>query len=337
MNEATVQIITSLVKHPNADALDIAQVLGWQCVTKLGEFKEGEKAVYIEIDSQTPEKPEFEFLRPRKFRVKTAKLREVLSQGLLLPLSILPEGEYEEGQDVSSLIGVTHYEKPLPGGNSACTGGRQKGNFPAYVPKTDEPRVQSYPRTLEELRGLEYYATVKLDGASGTFSYKDGDFNVCSRNFAYNAAKEGEKETVYWQAAKKYEIERILIDYGKNIAIQGEVVSIGLQKNRLNLEETDFFVFDIWDIDQQRYFTYQGIVKFCEYYSLKMVPVDRMGIFNYTLEEVLDMAEGYYEGTKNRREGLVIRPVNPVFSPTLRERLSVKAVNNMYLLKDEQY
>jgi RNA ligase (TIGR02306 family) len=336
MNEATIQVITDLVKHPNADTLDIATVLGWQIVVKTGEFKVGDKVILVEIDSVCPERPEFEFLRPRKFRVKTIKLRGILSQGLLLPLSLLQQEYYEEGMDVSELIGVTHYQKPVPGEGGACIGGRRKGNFPAYVPRTDEPNVQSDLKVLVELHELEYYATIKMDGTSGTFSCKDEDLNICSRNWAYQEPNEGEKSTVHWQVERRYNISSILKDYGKNIAIQGEICGPGVQKNPSGLKEIDFFVFDVWEIDQQRYFTYQGIEQFCKYYGLKMVPIDRIGIFNFTLEELLRMAEGYYEGTKNRREGIVIRPLEPIFSPSLRRRLSFKVKNNVYLLKDEE-
>ena len=93
-NLASIQKISSVEKHPNADSLDIVKILGWQCVAKLGEFKAGDLCVYVEIDSILPEKPEFEFLRTGKFRIKTIKLRGQLSQGICFPMSIL-RGTYE--------------------------------------------------------------------------------------------------------------------------------------------------------------------------------------------------------------------------------------------------
>ena len=89
--------------------VETATVLGWTVVVKKGEFKVGDLCTYIQIDTVVPEKPEFEFLRERKFRVKTIKLRKQLSQGLIVPL---PEGKFKEGDDVTELLGVIKYEKP---------------------------------------------------------------------------------------------------------------------------------------------------------------------------------------------------------------------------------
>lgn len=109
MNLASVQKVLSVTKHPNADTLSICTVLGWQCIIKLDQFKENDLVGYIMIDTVVPEKDEFEFLRDKKFRVRTIKLRGELSQGLVIPL---PEGKWKEGDDLTDIIGVKKYEKP---------------------------------------------------------------------------------------------------------------------------------------------------------------------------------------------------------------------------------
>jgi hypothetical protein len=82
-----VERIESVTEIPKADKIEVVQVLGWQCVAKKGDFKVGDKCIYIEIDSIVPEWPMFEFLRPYKFRVRTIKLRGQVSQGLCLPIN----------------------------------------------------------------------------------------------------------------------------------------------------------------------------------------------------------------------------------------------------------
>lgn len=73
-----------------ADKIALCGVLGWQCViAKKDDFKVDDKIIYVEIDSVMPELPEFEFLRDRKFRVRTIKLRGQISMGLILPITIL--------------------------------------------------------------------------------------------------------------------------------------------------------------------------------------------------------------------------------------------------------
>ncbi len=141
MKEATIQQITSVEPIEGADKIEKAKILGWQVVVEKGQFKPGDLCVYCEIDSILPEKPEFEFLRPRGFRIKTIKLRKVLSQGIAFPLSIFGGDIISVGMDVTDLIGVTHYEKPI----AANMRGMIRCGRPHYVPRTDETRIQSIP------------------------------------------------------------------------------------------------------------------------------------------------------------------------------------------------
>ena len=82
---ASIQCIKALEPIANADAIEKATVLGWQLVVKRGEFRVGDLCVYCEIDSLLPERPEFEFLRPRRFIIRTVRLRGQISQGICFP------------------------------------------------------------------------------------------------------------------------------------------------------------------------------------------------------------------------------------------------------------
>ena len=107
---AHVELITAIEPIPNATAIEVATVLGWRVViSKADNFKIGDKVVYIEIDSRVPERPEFEFLRDRKFRVRTIRLRGQYSQGLILPVSILKNKNYDVGTDVTKELGIVYY------------------------------------------------------------------------------------------------------------------------------------------------------------------------------------------------------------------------------------
>ncbi|MBQ9247308.1 MAG: hypothetical protein IJ171_01830, partial [Ruminococcus sp.] len=107
---AHVEQIVDIQPIPDADKIEVATVLGWKVViAKADGFKVGDKVVYIEIDSKVPDRPEFEFLRDRKFRVKTIKLRGQYSQGLIVPLSILGSGNYNVGDNVTDKLGITYY------------------------------------------------------------------------------------------------------------------------------------------------------------------------------------------------------------------------------------
>ena len=101
---ASVQVVTDILPIEGADRIELAKVLGWQCVTLKNEFKKGDLAVYFEVDSFLPVCDKFEFLRKTSykksnlmgegFRLRTMKMRGEISQGLLQPISVLPEGDW---------------------------------------------------------------------------------------------------------------------------------------------------------------------------------------------------------------------------------------------------
>lgn len=333
---ASIQKVWAIELIAGADNIELAKVLGWQCVVKKGDFKVGDLGVYFEIDSIPPDMPAYQFLwkskegsecdRPAKFRIRTMKLRGALSQGLLMPLSsIVDQAKLEEGLDLTVMLGVEKYDLPV------SMNGFTMFNFPHFVPKTDEARVQSFPEVMEEMRNRPYEITLKYDGTSATFCLGDEDEMLCcSRNYAVE-----EGENVYWDITKKYNIEQILRS-NYSIAIQGEICGPGIQKNRLGSKSPELFIFGVYDIKEQRYFSPPELRQFCQDNNLPCVEVIARGNrFSQTQESLLQLAEGFYPGTKNDREGIVIRPREPFYSKALSGPMSFKAISNRFLLKSK--
>lgn len=319
----TIQTVTDIQPIANADNIEAARVMGWTVVVKKGEFQVGDPCVFFEIDSVLPDGPEWsEFMRPRGFRVKTVRLRGVLSQGLALPHSIVfPYAPV--GSDVTAVLGVTKYEPPTP------LGAEIAGPFPVRVPKTDEIRLQSCLGVLDELRGLDFYVTTKCDGMSATYVRTEEGLTCASRNWSLSPGSGH-----IWKIAEDLKLaERLPYD----MAIQGEVCGPGIQKNRLNLTTVQLFVFNVYDVRAGRYMNYEDMMEFCESNGLRTVPVEFFGgwTFEHSLEDWLERAKGLYPGTKNRKEGIVVRPMKETRSATLGGRLSFKVINNDYLLRDE--
>jgi RNA ligase (TIGR02306 family) len=332
---ASIQKILEVKNHPNADRLDIVKVLGWQCVSRRDEFKSGDNCVYLEIDSLIPMKHEWaKFLqnkdRPEKpARIKTLRLRQELSQGLVLPVSILPSDcTIEEGKDVTELLEITKYEPELP----ACLGGVAKGYLPSWMKKTDEDRIQAFPKLIEEFQDKLVVITQKIDGTSCTISYRDGDIDVCGRTISFK-----ENDNTYWKVAKKYNVipklKEISEQTGINYGIQGELAGPSVQKNRLALKDHELFVFNVRNINTDRYLDFYEQKEFCDRLQLQMVPVLQIVEFKWkTVEELLELAKGKYASGKNQ-EGIVIRPVHGFYSEILRGRASFKVINNDFLLE----
>ena len=335
---ASVQRALEIVPIEGADAIELVRINGWQCVTKKGEFRVGELGVFLEIDAIPPDSATFQFLwaakdgvaqpRPDKFRIRTLKLRGALSQGLFLPLKQFDLGAVAVGDDVTEKLGVTKYEPPIPAGS----GGEIGGLFPAFVPKTDEIRVQSAPAVLDEIFNLPYAITLKYDGTSATYCVdpRDGKFLACGRNYSIS-----EGDSFYWRIARQLDLPAKLAAH-PNMAIQGEICGPGIQKNKLELKRIELFAFNVYDIANQRYLDHQAARDFLANIGVSAVETLETGeSFGYNQNSLLARAEGKYPGTQNEREGVVVRPLHERRSEVLAGRLSFKAISNRFLLKEK--
>jgi RNA ligase (TIGR02306 family) len=349
---ASIRLVKEIKSIKGADAIELAVVDGWQVVTKKGEFKPGDTCVYFEIDSFLPVRDEFEFLRKSSFkkmgdvegfRLKTIRLKGELSQGLLMPLNVLPvRGNVYLGMDVTEILGVIKYEPPIP----AELAGKVKGYFPSFLRRTDEERVQNLSREYEEWKITskhQFYATEKLDGSSASFYVKDGEFGVCSRNL--ELAEPGEfvsgtelcddgierpkRENTFWKVAREMDIKKKLLDTGLNLCIQGELIGEGIQKNPYKLKGHTVRFYNAFDIDKQERFNLRSFISLMEDLGFETVPI--LGtefLLPDTIEELLQQTEGKSVLNPNaEREGLVIRSMDTT--------ISFKVISNRFLLKNE--
>jgi RNA ligase (TIGR02306 family) len=325
----SIQTVDAIDPIAGADNIMQARVMGWTVVVKKSEFSIGDPCVFFEIDSVLPDGPAWsEFMRPRSFRVRTLKLRGVLSQGLALPVAILGGADASRDVDLRDLLGVTKYEAVLPDVREIA------GPFPPRVPKTDEIRLQSALAVLDEIRGQEFYISTKCDGSSATYVRDAADGLIAaSRNWALTRGNNHA-----WRLAERHQLaERLPID----MAIQGEVCGPGIQNNRMGLSDLELFVFNVYDLRAGQFLAFDSFVAFCAEHGLRTVPIERVirgddaARFAHSLDGWLEAARGIYPGTKQRKEGIVIRPLTELRSPTLGGRLSFKVINNDFLLKDE--
>lgn len=363
---ASVQEIAWKRPIEGKDRIELCGVLGWSLITKKDEFQPGDKCVYIEIDSVLPEKPEFEFLRSKNFRIKTMKMAGVYSQGICFPLSILPQDkEWKIGDDVTDVIGVKQYEGTMDIDTTVITPTKKKLNwfekklmrfgwyrqhvkkinsrcseeFPSeYVSKTDETRLQNCPWVLKD-KETKWVVTEKIDGSSGTFlMIKDKpkfgkttyDFKVCSRNRVIRA----DDGSGYWVVAKKYGIAEHLKKWLEVhptcewVAIQGEVIAPKIQRNKYKVKEPDLYVFNFITSEDGRWDSCSAEVVINQM-GMKFVPIVDVG---YTLldtvDEMLDYATGDSALGNTLREGFVFRSADG--------QRSFKTVSPKFLMKYDE-
>jgi len=334
---ASLQIVEAIEKHPDADSLELVTILGWQVITRTGEVKLGDKVIYCEIDSMLPNDAEWlpQSIKDRilkdklkgKFHVRTIKLRGEISQGLIIPLNLITCPLQE---DMTHLLNITKYEIPTFIGQY-IENVPKVDNFPkGYVDKTDEFRIQSNPKVLFTLKDKPYYMTVKMDGTSGTFLLdpSSGELLNCSRNMI-REQPDNIQNCPYWSVGKKYDLANKLKNY-PHLCIQGEIVGPNIQKNLMSGKDIKFYVFNIVNIKYRTPYPFDEMVTLCKELQLDMVPIEEVGdSFNITtVKELLVKAKGFYPGTTNHREGLVIRSKD--------QKISFKIINQEYLIKRGQ-
>jgi RNA ligase (TIGR02306 family) len=360
---ASIRRISNIQEIPGADMIELAIVDGWKVVVaKNVGHKIGDMVIYCEIDSFLPIREEFEFLRKSSykkmgdqegFRLKTIKLRGQVSQGLILPLSVLFEGygyrvsetllnenvtlepnrtaispsdmiELVIGNDVTEVLGIVKYEPPIP----AELAGKVKGLFPSFIRKTDEERVQNLSDEYSKWKlqsEHQFYVTEKLDGSSATFYYNNGVFGVCSRNLEL---LETEGNT-FWKVARKLDLENKLQKLNSNICLQGELIGEGIQGNPYKIKGQTVRFFNIFDIDNQEYYGLPNFLITLDVLELESVPVlDRNFQLPDSVDELLNYADKKSELNPNfDREGVVIR--------SLDRKISFKAISNKFLLNEK--
>lgn len=326
---ATIRKIDAVLEHSNADRLNIYVVDGWKVIDGKGRYQVGDAVIYCEIDSFLPIKEEFEFLRKSSFkrmgeiegfRLKTIRLRGELSQGLLLPVSVLPDDfVWEEyGVEVTELLGIVKYERPIP----ASLAGVVKGDFPGFIRKTDEERIQNMD--YDELKQYSYIVTEKLDGSSWTAYVNNGVVGVCSRNLEL---LEDEKNSL-WRMVREYDLEEKLRSLNRNIALQGELIGFKIQSNPYKLNKVDVRIFKMWDIDARAYLNVDEMIELSSQLGLETVPILEKGFrLPDTMDEALSYADDFSKLYATNREGVVLYAEND-------RNIHFKIISNKFLEKE---
>lgn len=373
---AYIAEVESVKPIEGADRLEEVMLKGhgWRVVVGKGDFHPGDLALFFEIDSFLDASDlRYEFLRDRclrKFvskggnvlregiRIKTCKLRGVVSQGLLMPLEKFPEvtanifwgsdkqhdewidGSSVVGQDVTELLHVEHYDEvkdqlqPQTGNPMSADA---MGSFPTtYCPKTDEPRLQGLTEYFETMKGKLFEVTEKRDGSSISFGYcpiidVENPFMVCSRNLRLKPVKADGTVPMMWQVVKAMGLEE-KCKTAPNLMFQAEFCGMGVNGNRDRLNEYTIEVFRVYDVERQEFLEAELRRALCSAMGIPHVPViePAIDVFNrfHTMDEILAYADGK-TARGNPREGLVFKEVGTAHP------VSFKVVSNNYLLSEK--
>lgn len=356
---ATIRKISELLPIEGADLILTAIIDGWTVVVKKNEFKVGDLCVYCEIDSFLPDgNPAWQHLvekHPRMFeegrghRLKTVRLRGQLSQGFAAPIHTFfdmfvnsdeDEGQelsefFYEGADLTEFLKIKKYEAPVP----TELAGQVKGNFPTFIPKTDQNRCQNmYRNIFVDNADTRYEITMKLDGTSFTAYVRDDHDGVCGRNWELSIDELNEGNSLVRMYLDSG-LHAALREFGLNYAVQGELMGPGIQQNREGLKSHKLFVFDVYDIDtgeylppKERHLLMAALYRI----GLNRDMVDHVPVIEFdkslselslfTTNDLLKYAEGP-SIVHPIREGDVFKSMDGKFS--------FKAISNQFLLKEK--
>lgn len=334
---ATIQRIEEIKNIPDADRIQAYRIGGWNIVDSKAKYNVGDLVVFIEVDSWVPTtiapflskgKEPREFNGIKGERLRTVKLKKQISQGLLLPLSVIfdlaPTTNVDiYGTDVTEALGIIKWESP----EEKIIPSNAKGSFPAFIPKTDQVRVQNIRREYENWveKQVQFEVTEKLDGSSMTVFAIEGEDGVCSRNLELK--NEEADNGTFWDTALKLDLHAKIRSTGRNLALQGELCGPGIQGNSYSLKDYDYFVYDIFDIDKQEYLLPKERQMLCAVLGIRQVPI----FYGWcdlpaTQEEVIKSADGNsLLNSQVKREGLVFK--------SLSGHESFKSISAEWLLK----
>lgn len=263
----------------------------WKGVCKKVDFEVGSKCIVYLPDSLIPPSEDMKFMESSGWRVKMRRFKGAPSEVLIMPM---PGWDMDVGVDCTLSMGVSKYHKPIP----PHLQGIAKGNFPDFIPKTDELNYQRYPELVASLVNKAWYMTEKADGSSTTAFKWKGNFGVCSRNLEL----ERNEDNGYWKVVAKYKVEEFLPD---GMAIQWETCGPGIQSNPMGLPEIDGFLFAAYYIDEKRYLNFTELRKLSTAIGFPMVRLIEWG-HCFIPDGVETRGEGVYSNGK-QREGVVIR------------------------------
>lgn len=338
VSEFHVQVfrIGRVGKHPNADTLSITQgPNGYPVIFKTGSFNPGDLAVHIPVDSVVDTGcKEFAWLGDKAslsgdgrylFRVKAAKLRNVPSYGFLVPITELPDGVYQAGQDVRDLLGVTKYDPgPCYSQDGIVQGEHMSLPQDGVVPHYDIEGMRKFAHVINP--GEPVSVTEKIHGSNGRWAHIGGQFLSGSRT-------KFRKDSVWNRMAEAFNLPSILgQDRNQGLVLYGEVYGAGIQDLTYGRQDNSVLFFDVYDTHKGLWYEVQEFEAFCRTHSLPMAPELYRG--PYDAEAIMRMAEGNstVEGANHVREGVVVKPLSSRWDQEIG-RVFLKMPGEGYLLR----
>ncbi|MGW1540286.1 RNA ligase (ATP) [Streptomyces sp. NPDC002309] len=342
----TAEVLT-VHEHPNADALDLAQVGLYRAVVAKGAYRTGDAALYIPEQAVLPAALIEELGLTGRLaggdadRVKAVRLRGELSQGIVCRPEALADVDLADaaarGTDFAERLGITKWVPPVPPTMSG-----EVESAPELLPWVDMENVQRYPDVFAP--GEPVVLTEKLHGSACLVTYVAGEDRVyvSSKGFGVKSlALREDPRNLYWRAVRGHGVARAAARLAerlgaRRVGIFGEVYGAGVQDLTYGSDgRRDTLGYAVFDVSAE----VDGQVRWLDAEQLlggELPLVPRLFAGPYDIDRVMEFASGR-ETVSGRalhlREGVVIRPARERHSPVTGGRAIAKAVSPAYLTR----
>ena len=336
MTEWTPEVVRigSIRPHPNkdnpdpkyrCDTLSYTDVYGgYPVLFRTGEFKEGDLAAYIPIDTLVPtDRTEFAFLGESN-RIKARRMRGMFSMGMLVPA---PEGS-KEGDSVVDVFDLKKYEpaeERLKMATGVAVPGPEGWDFPKY---TDIEGLRKHKHVL--VHGEDVVLTEKIHGQNARFCWDPDEKKLWVGSRTVIKKRDGEIN--WWHVANKLDLEEKLAKFPRTVFF-GEVYGKSIQDLTYGLDHKSLRIFDTYDTLKCRYNDWDDTVRLVAEAGLELVPVLYRGPWK-GFEMHAPLAEGTSTLSEHVREGYVVKPVKERAAHC--GRVVFKHIGEGYLLRDEK-
>ena len=344
----SIERVNEVENHPNADRLDVVQVMGYKVVTGRDQFKVGDVAVYFPPDILLPEDIAegmgvTNYLKhaifpgeaeKRQCRVSAARLRGVPSHGFLMPLSVWcgdSRKTFTYGQDITEVFGAKKYVAPVRLG-----AGDAEPDLPNFHQYTSIENIQRYPDAMPE--GTQVVVTEKIHGTNSRIGLIKVDDEHQQLVAGSHKVRRKYGEGLYWSFVDdemKRKLMLLSTAYGDaDVILFGEIFGPGVQDMQYGQREKAFRIFDI--SVNGTYLNYGNLLHVCQQMEWQMVPTLYVGPFNQSVVDDNTHGETMFDGVTGKfkgREGIVIKPLEEQHSDVLGGRMIVKSISADYLAR----
>lgn len=311
----TIETIDSITPIEGADKIEKATLKGlnFTFVIPKSVYNVNDKILYFPIDSLIPSDVAQKIgvygkLAGRtKDRVKTIRLKNTISQGIVGPISLIESLPNPTPETITEFLNVKKYEPP-----AILEKGANLRALPCGLSVYDIEGCERHKEIVDLLMDQECVISEKVEGSNFSISF-DGEKHWVNQRRHTIELVDGFEHT-WWKMASEQNLtvlsKLLYAKYGEVATIYGEMTGPSIQGNIYKQISHKIFVFDIKIGD--KFMDASDYMEFIKTHNVNVAPILYVGklrefMGDKTIVQVSNGNSIIYPGTL--REGIVIKPI----------------------------